>query len=127
MTACMKKSPSINAIESPVLLPRFRTRSGEHSIDARRIIYLSGNGNYTIFHLATGEQVITTLSLSAYSPLLEIYGFIRVHKSHLLNTHYLDMCQWVRLSELTLPNGKTIEVARRRRKTIKKMVKNSVL
>lgn len=104
-------------------LPRFQTKRGERAIDLKQIVYLSALSNYTIFHLNTGEEVMTTLSLSSYALLLETRGFIRVHKSNLLNGHYLGKCRLVRSGELMLPNGKVIEVARRRRSSLKKIAK----
>ncbi|AXE20566.1 LytTR family transcriptional regulator [Runella rosea] len=109
--------------ESVVYLPRFQTKRGERAIDLKQIVYLSALSNYTIFHLNTGEEVMTTLSLSSYALLLETRGFIRVHKSNLLNGHYLGKCRLVRSGELMLPNGKVIEVARRRRSSLKKIAK----
>ncbi len=113
----------IPTVESAVTLPRFQTKSGERQIDPRRIVYLSAQVNYTLFHLDNGEQVITTHSLSIYASLLETRGFVRVHKSYLLNSFYLNRCQLKRSTELILPNGTTLEVARRRRSTLRKMIK----
>lgn len=114
----MNRLPEIPTIDNNPLLSRFRTKAGETAIDLRRIVYLSGQGNYTVFHLVDGEQVITTLSLSFYAPLLESNGFLRVHKSYVLNLFYLPKCRFVRL-RLTLPNRQVISVARRRRKALK--------
>ena len=113
----------IPTAESAVRLPRFQTKSGERQIDPRRIVYLSAQANYTLFHLDNGEQVMTTHSLSIYAPLLEALGFIRVHKSYLLNSFYLNRCRLNRSTELILPNGSMLEVARRRRSTLRKMIK----
>ncbi|RDB04276.1 LytTR family transcriptional regulator DNA-binding domain-containing protein [Runella aurantiaca] len=107
--------------ESVVHLPRFQTKRGERAIDLKQIVYLSAQSNYTIFHLITGEEVLTTLSLSSYASLLETRGFIRIHKSSLLNRHYLGKCRLIRSGELMLPNGKVIEVARRKRSSLKKI------
>ena len=74
--------------ESAVFLPRFQTKAGEKSIDICRIVYLKVQINYTMFYLSDGEQVITTLSLSNYARLLEPHGFIRIHKSYLVNERY---------------------------------------
>ncbi len=109
--------------ESVVVLPRFQTKIGERMIDPRRIIYLSAQLNYTLFHLENGEHVLTSLPLSFYAPLLEAYGFIRVHKSYLLNGYHLNKCFLRNNRELRLPNGTVIEVARRRQTAFKRLVK----
>lgn len=118
----MNSFPFIVSLESAVELPRFQTKSGERSIELRRIVYLSAQLNYTVFHLETGEQVVTSLSLSTYAELLENRGFMRLHKSYLLNLHYLTGCTIQRFKSLTLPTGKIIEIARRRRAILKKVL-----
>ncbi|WP_428662210.1 LytR/AlgR family response regulator transcription factor [Runella sp.] len=106
-----------------VELPRFQTKKCESGIDPQNIIYLSAQGNYTLFHLKDGEQIITSLSLSVYVPLLEKHGFMRIHKSYLLNLHYLKQCRIHHYFSLTLPTGQILEIARRRRAIIKKTVR----
>ncbi|AXE20572.1 LytTR family transcriptional regulator [Runella rosea] len=116
----------IPTIDSAVYLPRFQTKEGERAIDPRRIVYLSAQLNYTLFYLDDGEQVLTSLSLSSYALLLEDYGFIRVHKSHLINGYHLSKCRLNLNRELRLPNGKVIEVARRRHVGLKKRISSQV-
>lgn len=118
----MNRLPELPAFENSLLLPRFRTKAGETAIALRRIVYLSGQGNYTVFHLVDGEQVITTLSLSFYTELLERHGFLRVHKSCLLNLHYLMQCRFHRFYTLTLPDQRVLCIARRRRKSLKLLI-----
>jgi two-component system, LytTR family, response regulator len=116
----------IPTIEGAVDLPRFQTKEGERAIDPRRIVYLSAQLNYTLFYLDDGEQVLTTLSLSSYALLLEDYGFIRVHKSYLINGYHLGKCRLNPNRELRLPNGRIIEVARRRHVGLKKRIRSQV-
>ncbi len=108
--------------ESAVQLPRFQTKSGEQAIDLCRILYLSAQGNYTRFYLEGGETVITSHSLGIYAKILEEHGFVRVHKSHLLNLEFLKHCRIQQSQWLILPDRQTLEIARRRRAKLKKTV-----
>lgn len=118
----MNTLPGLQSVESVVRLPRFQTKAGESIIDLHSIVFLSAQGNYTLFYLETGEQVLTSLSLSTYSDLLEKHGFMRLHKSYLLNLHYLGQCRIHHFFSLTLPAGQTLEIARRKRAKLRKMV-----
>ncbi|WP_428661265.1 hypothetical protein [Runella sp.] len=69
----------VYGLEGAVSLPRLPTKARESVIDLRRIMYLSAQGNYTVFHLETGEQVLTSLPLCIYATLLEEHGFMRIH------------------------------------------------
>ncbi len=111
--------------ESAVELPRFHTKAGESRIDLTRIVYLNAQLNYTVFHLNDGEKIITSLPLSLYNTLLEKHGFMRLHKSHLLNLHYLPQCRVERFQQLVLPDKKVIPIARRRRNALKKTMQSN--
>ncbi len=113
-------NPILIPFESAVQLPRFHTKAGEQFIDLGRIVYLKAQLNYTLFHLVDGEQVVTSLSLSTYARLLEPCGFVRLHKSCLLNGQYLSQCSLKSNHQLVLPDGKRAVIARRRRTMIKK-------
>lgn len=115
---------SIMPLEGLLYLPRFQTKDGNRSVDLRRIVYLSAQVNYTIFHLDDGECVITSLPLSFYASLLEKYGFMRLHKSSLLNLFYLSQCHILRFEMLVLPSGHTLEIARRRKAKLREMFKS---
>ena len=116
-------NPILIPFESAVQLPRFHTKAGEHFIDLGRIVYLKAQLNYTIFYLADGEQVVTSLSLGSYVALLESRGFLRLHKSYLLNLHYLPQCSLKSNHQLVLPDGKRAIIARRRRAMVKKIIR----
>lgn len=110
--------------ESEMALPRFRTKEGARVVDLRRIVYLSAKSNYTQFYMEDGEEVITSHSLNIYVELLEQYGFIRIHKSYLVNEYHLKNCRLRPDRALRLPNGSVLEVARRRYLELKKKVKS---
>lgn len=119
----MNQILGIFPVKKAVILPRFQTKAGESFIGLEQIVHLSAQGNYTVFHLLTGETVLTSLSLSTYSALLEMHGFMQTHKSHLLNLHYLDQCYIHHFLMLTLPAGQTLEIARRKRAALRKILK----
>jgi two-component system LytT family response regulator len=109
---------SIIPFENSVQLPRFHTKAGEQFIDLGRIVYLKAQLNYTVFYLLDGEQVVTSLSLSTYARLLEPCGFVRLHKSCLLNGQYLSRCEVIENQLLILPDRQQVTIARRRKAKI---------
>ncbi len=114
-------NPILIPFESAVQLPRFHTKAGEQFIDLSRIVYLKAQLNYTLFHLVDGEQVVTSLSLSTYARLLEPCGFVRLHKSCLLNGQYLSRCEVIENQLLILPDRQQVTIARRRKGIIKRL------
>ncbi len=49
------------------------------------IIRCESDGNYTMIFLNNQKKILISKTLKEYDELLKEYGFIRVHKSHLIN------------------------------------------
>lgn len=80
-------------------------------LDPVEIVRCEADGNYTHFYLADGKHIMASRSLGLYHDLLGDLGFIRCHKSHLVNKRFVES-----ISEkiLMLSNGHRVEVSRRR-------------
>ncbi len=85
------------------------------------IIRLEGEGNYTKFFFATQASVLTTHTLKHYEAILVNYGFIRVHKSHLVNK--VHVTNYLTDGMLTMTDLSKVEVSRRRREDVLEMLK----
>jgi len=53
------------------------------------IVRCESQRNYTLFYLADHKQILVTKTLKDFEEMLEDFGFIRVHHSHLINLKYL--------------------------------------
>ena len=81
--------------------------------DVDHIIRLEAERNYTRFYIHGSNPFTTSKTLKEYETILKDHGFVRVHKSHLVNLSYVqkyDHEGWLLLSE-----NKKIEVSRRRK------------
>ena len=85
-------------------------------VGTEEIIKLEGSGNYTLFYLTDGRQILSSKSLVFYEELLA-FPFVRVHKSCLVNIHYATQRKTPTL--LSLSDGSEVHVARRRKAIIK--------
>jgi DNA-binding LytR/AlgR family response regulator len=54
-------------------------------IDIKEILYLKAESNYTSFKLKSGRSLLSCKTLSHYELLLSNQGFIRTHKTFLIN------------------------------------------
>jgi len=79
------------------------------------VVRLEASSNYTLIHTVNSRPLVVAKVLSEYEALLEGLGFIRVHRSHLVNKRYVRSVDqtWV-----TLEEGHKIEVSRRKRKEV---------
>lgn len=85
------------------------------------IIRLEGEGNYTKFFFTNHASVLTTYTLKHYEAILVNYGFIRVHKSHLVNRAHV--INFLTDGTLTMTDSSKVEVSRRRKEDVLEILK----
>jgi two-component system LytT family response regulator len=84
-------------------------------VNVNEILLLEGNINYTIIHFEEKSPMIIATTLKKIEAILKDYGFVRIHKSFLLNMNYAD-------SSLLINNqvkNIVIKVSRRKRNELK--------
>ena len=85
------------------------------------IIRCEGESNYTKFFLEGARMLMVSHTLKDYESILTDYGFMRVHKSHLVNMKFVARVD--RDGFLWLQNGQNIPVSRRRKEEVMAMLK----
>lgn len=80
------------------------------------IIRLEGESNYTRFHFEDKTTLLTSRTLKEYEEILTRHGFLRVHKSHLINkTHVIN---YTADGLLTMTDLSKVEISRRRKEEV---------
>lgn len=82
-----------------------------------QIEYLRADRNYTHVYLTDGTRLILSKTLKYYQILLASHGFVRCHKSYLVNPAYIHTHT---SHYLCLRSGVQVEVARRKRNKVAK-------
>lgn len=91
------------------------TTQGTFFYRPEEIIRLEGEGNYTKFIFTGGRALLTSRTLKEYEEILEEHGFIRVHKSYIVNkTHVVNLTG----DGLLLTDNAKVEISRRRREEV---------
>lgn len=94
--------------------------SGLRLASPDEIIHCTGINNYTQFHLSDGTSMVVSKTIKEFGELLSDYGFMRTHKSHLVNLVFI---KGVSDNIITLKNGQQAEVSRRRKSELLKALK----
>jgi two-component system LytT family response regulator len=92
-----------------------RTQERIHVVKIKDIIRCESDSSYTIFHMANDKRFLISKSLSEYDELLTDYGFIRTHKSHLVNADYIRSFEKKGGGYLILKDNVQVPVSVRRR------------
>ena len=68
--------------ETKIVLPVI---DGFEIIQAQDVIHCQSDDNFTLFTLENGDKLMICRTLKYYQEILEPLGFLRIHKSHLVN------------------------------------------
>jgi two-component system LytT family response regulator len=88
----------------------------KHVFALEDVIRLEASSNYTLIHTVNSRPLVVAKVLAAYEELLEGLGFIRVHRSHLINTRFVKAIN--ASGTAVLKDDRQIKVSRRRRKEV---------
>lgn len=88
--------------------------SGIVFLELGDILYLEGDGCYTIVHRQNGQKVMATRTLSDFEEQLSTQKFFRIHKSFVVNLQHVT--EYLRADGffLLLKNGEQLPIGRRR-------------
>ena len=79
------------------------------------IIYCEASSNYTIFHLEGKKQIIASKTIHDYELLLADSGFVRIHKSFIVNLEHVKQYHRGEGGTLVLSNDYELDVSRRKK------------
>lgn len=98
------------------------TSEGVFFIDPVDILRCEGDNNYTHFFLAGRSPIIVSKTLKEYEEILGEHGFVRIHKSYLVNMRHV-----MRLDKegmLWTTDGQSLPVSRRRKEEVIRMIQD---
>ncbi len=80
----------LNKFSAPTKLNRIAIPHSEgiHFIQAKDIVYMEADSNYTIFHLLNGGKIVASKTMSEFEAQLP-EGFFRIHKSFHINLSHV--------------------------------------
>lgn len=84
-------------------------------IDVQDIIRCKSDGAYTQFYINDGKKILISRVLKDYEELLQDSGFMRIHKSHIVNLSYIDRFEKTDGGFLILKDKSTIPVSFRKK------------
>ncbi len=97
------------------------TAEGVHFFNPEEIIRLEGVSNYTRFHFTNRKPLLSSKTLKEYEDILQSNSFIRTHKSHLINYHYVKSYHTDNV--LLMTDDSMVEISRRRKEEVLQVLK----
>ncbi|MEM9328992.1 MAG: LytTR family DNA-binding domain-containing protein [Bacteroidota bacterium] len=98
------------------LMPKEKNRKivlsdieGLHIIDIPDICWCHAEGSYTDFQMHNGEKLTISKHLKTYENMLADHGFLRVHRSYLVNIYAISKLERQK-GEIQMKNGMTLPI-----------------
>jgi len=87
-------------------------------VNAANVIRCDSDSGYTTFYLQDNRKITVSHSIGEFEEILEEQGFLRVHKSHIVNLAFLDHFDKAEGGYVVMTDGSRIPVASRKRDTL---------
>jgi two-component system, LytTR family, response regulator len=110
-------TPTINLTtgDNIILVP---TDGGTRVISPRRIIRIQSISSYSKLFFSDGSTLVVAKVLLYFENMLLQHEFIRVHRTHLVNKHYMQTILMGEGAKILLENGELLSISRRKRKAV---------
>lgn len=83
-----------------------------------RIVHVHGEGNYTRVVFDGEPSIVLSRTIGDYEPMLQRAGFLRVHRSHLVNLIHVRRLLRGKSSRILMSNGDEVDVSDRYREVL---------
>lgn len=107
LEALILKPEVTNSIEK-ITIP---TQDGFEVIQTDDILYCKADDNYTHINLNSGKKKLVSKTLKHFETTLQDSGFVRIHKSYLVNVQCIIGYKKGKGGTVALKNGKELSVA----------------
>jgi two-component system, LytTR family, response regulator len=99
-----------------------KTAEQIHIVKIKDIIRLESDKNYTTFYLESNVSILVSRTLKEFDEMLNDFGFIRVHQSHLVNIDFIDKFDKREGGYLILRNKASVPVSSRKKEELIKLL-----
>lgn len=105
--------------KSRIVIP---SHEGLQFVELDDIIYLEAESNYTSIYLREGNRIFVSKTLKDFEELLPHIHFLRIHHSYLINKDHMHKYLKGDGGQVLMSNGKTLDVARRKKDEFMKAI-----
>lgn len=104
------------AHKQPAAMIRFLTHDRVEFVAPNQIIRLEAISNYTRIYFSNSKPILMAKVLHEYESLLRPYGFLRTHRSHLVNVDHIEKVG--QDDTLQMKGAGQVMISRRKRSTV---------
>jgi two-component system LytT family response regulator len=99
----------------------FSTPRGTYFFAPEQIIRMEAKSNYTSVYFIDHKPILQAKVLKEYEEILERFGFLRTHRSHLVNKRYITFVDST--GNIIMQDASKAEISRRKKTEVMKILK----
>jgi two-component system, LytTR family, response regulator len=99
------------------------TAQGIYCFNTEEIVRLEASSNYTKIFFTNKTKIISAKVLKEFVEMLIPYGFVRTHRTHLVNRHHI-LCITPD-GNIIMKDASVAEISRRMKSGVMKVLKNA--
>jgi two-component system LytT family response regulator len=99
-----------------------RTTDRFHFTEISEILYCASDGNYTLFYLNGGINILVSKTIKEFEDLLLEYGFFRAHRSFLINLAHINSYDKADGGYIIMTDNSRIPISSRKKDEFMKIV-----
>lgn len=95
-----------------------KTTENIYIIYLKDVIRCQSEKNYTYFYFADRDRIIVSKTLKEFEEILTDYGFMRVHRSHLVNLKFIERYDKTEGGLLIMTDQSKVDVSHRKKEAL---------
>jgi two-component system LytT family response regulator len=99
------------------------TSEGRYFFNPEEIVRLEASSNYTKIYFSNKTKLISAKVLKEFAEMLEPFGFVRTHRTHLINRQHI-LCV-TPAGNIIMKDSSVAEISRRMKSGVMKILKNA--
>ncbi|MBV1887719.1 MAG: LytTR family DNA-binding domain-containing protein [Urechidicola sp.] len=107
--------PKLAMVEDKITIP---TQHGFEVLEMKDILYCKADDNYTQIFMSDNKTKLVSKTLKYFEIILSDNGFVRIHKSYLVNVNFVKTYKKGKGGTIELSNGKELSVAPSKKATL---------
>lgn len=100
------------------------SRDGFEMVNIDTIIYLKADTNYTTFYFDSNPPKLISKTMKIYQLYLESHGFLRIHRSHIVNGKKIQKYLTGKGGQVEMENGVVLDVGNDFKKGLLEFLEN---
>lgn len=93
-------------------------------VEVKQIIHCEANENYTNIYLLGKEKITISKTLKEFEEMLSVYGFFRIHQSHLVNLEFVASVEKKGNGNVRLKTGERLPVSQRKKQPFLQLLRS---